>query len=303
MDKLLNLCVAIGLFLIAGCQSIGEQQVGAPAVKQMSVNGASLSYVEQGQGVPVVFVHGSNADRRLWERQRETFAKKYRFIAIDQRYFGTGTWPDNGTKFSQATFIDDLRAFIQELNAGQVHLVGWSFSGGILLPLAVQHPELVKSVFVYEPAIGTMLTDPSELKALGEDRKEMFGPAVAAVKAGDNAAAVRVFMDSVNAQTGTFEALPLATRTIMLDNARMLPLLFAAPPPPSISCAQLGHIKAPVAIARGELTRPYYKIMADAASRCIPGSKLIVVPNARHLWPGQDAPAFNETVLDFLKSN
>ena len=118
MDKLLNLCVAIGLFFIVGCQGIGERQVGAPAVKQMSVNGVSLTYVEQGQDVPVLFVHGSNADRRLWERQRETFAKKYRFIAIDQRYFGTGAWPDNGTKFSQATFVDDLRAFIQELNAG-----------------------------------------------------------------------------------------------------------------------------------------------------------------------------------------
>ena len=156
---------------------------------------------------------------------------------------------------------------------------------------------------MYEPSIGTMLTAPLELKALGEDRKDMVSPAVAAAKAGGNAAAVRVFMDSVNAQTGTFEALPLGTRTIMLDNARMLPLLFASPPPPSISYAQLGQIKAPVAIVRGELTRPYYRTIADAASRCIPGSKLIIVPNARHLWPGQDPSAFNETVLDFLKSN
>ncbi len=303
MNKLLNLCVAIGLFFIAGCQGIGERQVGAPAVKQMSVNGVNLTYVEQGQGVPLLFVHGSNADHRLWEPQRETFAKNYRFIAFDQRYFGTAPWPDNGAKFSQATFIDDLRAFIQGLNAGPVHLVGWSLSGGTLLPLAVQNPELVKSIFVYEPAIATMVTDPSDLKVLGEDRKDMVGPAVAAAKAGDNAAAVRVFMDSVNAQPGTFETLPLATRTIMLDNARMLPLLFAAPPPPPISCAQLGQIKAPVAIARGELTRPLYRIMADTASRCIPGSKLIIVPKARHLWPGQDPSAFNERVLGFLKSN
>jgi pimeloyl-ACP methyl ester carboxylesterase len=303
MNKLLNLCVAIGLFVIGGCQGIGERQVGAPAVKQMSVNGVSLTYIEQGQGAPVLFVHGSNADHRLWEPQRETFAKSYRFVAIDQRYFGTAPWPDNGAKFSQATFIDDLRAFIQGLNAGPVHLVGWSFSGGTLLPLAVQNPELVKSVFVYEPSIATMVTDPSDLKALGEDRKDMVGPAVAAAKAGDNAAAVRVFMDSVNAQPGTFDTFPPAVRTIMLDNARMLPLLFAAPPPPPITCAQLGKIKAPVAIARGELTRPLYRILADTASRCIPGSKLIVVPNARHLWPGQEPFAFNETVLGFLKSN
>jgi hypothetical protein len=44
---------------------------------------------------------------------------------------------------------------------------------------------------------------------MGEDRKAIFGIAVAATKAGDNAAAVRVFVDGVNAQLGAFELLPL----------------------------------------------------------------------------------------------
>jgi pimeloyl-ACP methyl ester carboxylesterase len=303
MSKLPFLCVAVGLFFLAGCQSVQQRQPAAPTVKQMSVNGVNLTYVEQGQGAPLLFVHGSNADHRLWEPQREAFAANYRFIAVDQRYFGAAPWSDNGAKFSQATFIEDLRAFIQGLNSGPVHLIGWSLSGGTLLPLAVQSPELVKSVFVFEPAIGTMVTDPTDLKSMGDDRRDMFGPAVAAVKAGDHAAPVRVFIDSVNGLPGTFDALPPATRAIMLDNARMLPLLFAAPPPPPISCVQLGQIKVPVMIVRGELTRPFYKVAADTASRCIPGSRLMVVPQARHLWPGQDPSAFNRLVLDFLKSN
>ena len=184
-----------------------------------------------------------------------------------------------------------------------MHLIGWSLSGGTLLPLAVQNPELVKSVFVFEPALATMVTDPADLKAMGDDRLDVVGPTVAVVKTGDHAAAVRVFMDSVNGLPGTFDAFPPTTHAIMIDNARMLPLLFAAPPPPPISCAQLGQIKAPVMIARGELTRPVYRIMADTASRCVPGSRLTVVPKARHLWPGQDPSAFNRLVLDFLKSN
>jgi pimeloyl-ACP methyl ester carboxylesterase len=303
MSKFSFLCVAVCLFFLAGCQSVQKQQLAAPTVKQMSVNGVNLTYVEQGQGAPVLFVHGSNSDYRIWEPQRQALAANYRFIAVSQRYFGVAPWTDTGAKFSQATFIEDLRAFIKGLNSGPVHLVGWSFSGGTLLPLAVQNPELVKSIFVFEPSMGTMVTDPSELTAMSDDRRDMVGPAFAAVKAGDHAAAVRVFMDSVNGQPGTYDAFPSATRAIMLDNARMLPLLFAAPPPPPISCAQLGQIKVPVMIARGELTRPIYRIMADTASRCVPGSRLIVVPQARHLWPGQESTAFNRLVLDFLKSN
>ncbi|MDQ3196662.1 MAG: alpha/beta hydrolase [Pseudomonadota bacterium] len=303
MNKLLILRVAIGLFFIAGCQGIGERQVAAPAVKQMSVNGVSLSYLEQGKGAPLLFVHGSNADHRLWEPQREAFANNYRFIAIDQRYFGAAPWPDNGEKFSLETQTNDLAEFIRGLNAGPVNLVGWSLSGGSLLAVAVRHPELVKSLFIYEPALNTFVTDPADAKAVGDDRKAMAGPALVAAKAGNTPEAVKIFMDSVNAQPGSFDALSSAAKTVMLDNARMLPLLFAAPPPPQITCAQLGRIKAPVQIVRGELTRPFYKIIADTASRCITGSKLVVVPNARHLWPGQDPSAFNELLLSFLKSN
>jgi pimeloyl-ACP methyl ester carboxylesterase len=89
---------------------------------------------------------------------------------------------------------------------------------------------------------------------------------------------------------------------MQLENARTLALMFAAPPPPKITCEQLAQIKVPVAVVRGELTRPYFRIIADATSRCIPGSKRIVVPGARHLWPGQEPAAFSAAVRSFLAS-
>jgi hypothetical protein len=53
-------------------------------------------------------------------------------------------------------------------------------------------------------------------------------------------------------------------------------------------------------VVRGALTAPFFRIIADTASHCIPGSRLIVVPNTRHLWPAQEPAAFNRTLLDFL---
>jgi pimeloyl-ACP methyl ester carboxylesterase len=124
---------------------------------------------------------------------------------------------------------------------------------------------------------------------------------VQAIKTGDNAAAARRLLEGVNEEPGVLDSYPPALRAVVLDNARTVPLLFGAPPPPPITCVQLGQIKVPVAIVRGELARPYFKIVADTASRCIPGSQLIVVPKGRHLWPGQDPAAFNKTLLGFLK--
>ena len=89
----------------------------------------------------------------------------------------------------------------------------------------------------------------------------------------------------------------------MLDNARTIPLLFSSPPPPALSCDELGQIKVRVAVAKGELTRTFYRIVADTASRCIPGSRLVVVSQARHGAPALTPAAFNDALLGFLKDN
>jgi pimeloyl-ACP methyl ester carboxylesterase len=293
--------------LVALCWSIATAQsvsVPPPAPKQASVNGVDLVYLEQGQGAPVVFVHGAFMDHRGWEGQREAVAQHYRYIALTQRYFGTVPWPDGGEKYSLTTHAADLAAFIRDLKVGPVHMVGWSYGGAIALLLAVQHPELVKSLFVHEPAgIATFVTDAADAKVLGEDRRDIIGPAANASKVGDTAVAVRLFFDGVNGQPGIFETLPPAARSMLLDNARTIPLLFAAPSPPAITCAQLGQITVPVTVAKGELTRPSFRILADTASRCIPGSRLAVVSQGRHAAPAVSPAAFNEVLLGFLKSN
>ena len=129
----------------------------------------------------------------------------------------------------------------------------------------------------------------------------MLAPAATATKAGDTAGAARLLVDGVNGQRGIFETLPSTARSATLDSARTLPLLFGAPPPPPITCAELEHIKVPVAIAVGELARPSYRILADTASRCIRGSRLIVIPQGRHSAPTEAPAAFNEALLGFLK--
>ena len=306
----MNFSIATALFalvasiaLFGGTASTQTASPVASAVKRMSVNGADLVYLEQGQGAPVVFVHGAFSDHRAWEGQREAVAQRYRYIAPTQRYFGTAPWPDSGEKYSLATHADDLAVFIRDLRTGPVHVVGWSYGGAIALALAVQHPELVKSLFLHEPSLATFVTDAADVKAAGEDRRDMTAPAAGASKAGDTAGAVRLFFDGVNGQPGIFETLPPAAQSMFLDNARTIPLLFAAPPPPAISCAQLGQITVPVAIAKGELTRVSYRILADTASRCIPGSRLVIVSQGRHAAPAVIPAVFNEALLGFLKDN
>ena len=42
----------------------------------MAVNAAPLAYVEAGRGAPLVFIHGSLEDLRIWRRQVELFSAR-----------------------------------------------------------------------------------------------------------------------------------------------------------------------------------------------------------------------------------
>lgn len=283
--------------LLAACQTAPSNPPSA--VKYMLANGARLPYVEQGKGTPVVFVHGAVSDHRTWARQREAVSARYRAIAYTQRYFGTEAWDKNGPKFGAQTHADDLAAFIRGLGAGPVHLVAWSYSGHIVLNVALKNPELVKSAFVFEPAVPSYVTDPAQLKALGDDAGALFGPVGQAVQSGDNATAVRRLLDGVGEQAGYFDGMPPDIKAIALDSAGTMPLIMADRAPP-LSCAQLGQIKPPVTIARGELVRPFFKEIADAAARCMPTARHVIAPKARHMWPGEDPQGFSEAVMAFL---
>lgn len=273
-----------------------------PLARRIDINGVSMSFKEQGAGDTVVLVHGAINDLRSWDAIGKELAARYHVIALTNRYFGTAPWPDDGKKFSMQTHADDLAALIRVLNVGPVNLVGWSYGADIVLVVAVQHPELVKSVFVYEPSLNTFVTDSADRQALLADQRQAFGAAFAASQKGNRSAALQSFVDGANGSPGTFDELPANVREIMADNARTLPLQLNAPAPPTITCAQLGDIHAPVAVARGTLTRPFFRIAADTANRCMPGSRLVLLNDGRHLAPLQMPTQFTAAVSAFLKA-
>jgi pimeloyl-ACP methyl ester carboxylesterase len=266
------------------------------------INGADLFYFDRGEGTSVLFVHGSNVDSRIWADHSEIIGARYRVIGLTQRYFGTSPWPDDGRNFSLQAHADDLVAFIQALRLAPVRIIGWSYGGAVCLAMSAKYPELAQCLLLYEPALATFVGDRSAAQRAADDRIEMTRSAKAAAGDGDVGSAVELFMDGVNDETGTFRRLPDEVQAIMLDNARMLPLLFEAPAPPRITCEHLSRLTVPVTVALGGNSRTFYRVSAECAAKCIPGSRLITVPGVRHLWPVQDPRAFSQLALDILEN-
>jgi pimeloyl-ACP methyl ester carboxylesterase len=243
------------------------------AAKEVEINGVRLEYIEQGSGEPIVFVHGGVQDLRAWEPVREAVAERYRFVAYTQRYFGTKSWPDDGKNFSIATHADDLAKFITLLNAGPVHLVGWSHGGVVAATAAISDQSLVRSLILYEASMISVLPAGSpEGKIAREDLAKMAGPYVAVARAGDFLRAAKLLVEGVyQLPPGGFDSLPEDWQTGLLDNARVVPLLLAAPP--AITCDMLKDFTRPTLVMQGEKTLEWYALISEAITKCVPGAQ------------------------------
>ena len=88
-----------------------------------------VHYCDQGQGEPIVLIHGWPLSGASWEYQlAELPLHGYRVIAYDRRGFGHSSKPWNGYDYD--TLASDLKAVLDHLNLQNVTLVGFSMGGG-----------------------------------------------------------------------------------------------------------------------------------------------------------------------------
>jgi len=106
---------------------------------KVEVNGVQLSYEDQGEGLPVLFIHGFPFDHQLWNPQIETLSQNYRVIAPDLRGFGESDIPGDTSSMTQ--FAADLIALLDLLSIDQAVVCGLSMGGYISLTIAESFPE------------------------------------------------------------------------------------------------------------------------------------------------------------------
>ena len=88
-----------------------------------------LHYTDQGEGQPVVLLHGWPLSGRSWEaRCLPSIDAGYRVIAYDRRGFGQSSQPWKGYDYD--TFANDLAQLMNHLDLSDAVLIGFSMGGG-----------------------------------------------------------------------------------------------------------------------------------------------------------------------------
>jgi pimeloyl-ACP methyl ester carboxylesterase len=280
----------------------------------INIDGTSIEYVEKGKGTPVIFVHGSLNDYRIWKDQMEPFSKQYRAIAYSRRYHYPNEWKKDGSDYSLNLHVNDLVEFIRALKLDKVHLAGSSYGAYTSLITAINNPGLVKSLVLGEPPVLPLLvSDPdSPLKILSLLFRDFtsakifmnFGlrymkPAQKALKNSRLEEGVRLFANGALGEGG-YDKLPEELKSTFMDNAPSLKVELLGEGFPPFPETEAGKLAIPALFVYGENSPKLFHAISDKLMKILPNSEKVVIPNASHLTHGQNPVVYNEKVLEFL---
>ena len=113
-----------------------------------------LAHASTGTGDPILLVHAGGLDRRMWDGTTDELSGHGLVIRPDLRE--AGETPPGSAPYAHHA---DLGVLLDEIGRGPAHVVGVSFGAGVAAELALERPDLVRSLVLVSPG-GSLIGDP-----------------------------------------------------------------------------------------------------------------------------------------------
>ncbi len=124
-----------------------EEEAGGPEPETVEIGGKNIQYLKigEGEGVPLVLLHGFGGDINIWVFNQEALAEGGRAVyALDLPGHG-GSTKDVG-EGDLASLVRVVESFMGEMGVERAHLFGHSMGGAVAASFALQHPDKVQSL-------------------------------------------------------------------------------------------------------------------------------------------------------------
>jgi len=118
----------------------------------ISVDGIRTRYFEAGQGEPLVLVHGGHyglgSSASNWMPMFPSLTKHFHVFALDKLGMGLTDNPKNDSGYKMEATVEHIHGFVKAVGIDKIHLVGASRGGLAVARIAIDHPELVKTLTI-----------------------------------------------------------------------------------------------------------------------------------------------------------
>jgi pimeloyl-ACP methyl ester carboxylesterase len=264
----------------------------APQQGYFISDGVKLHYVTEGQGEPLILVHGFSASAYanwILPGVFNKLAQHYHVIALDNRGHGASGKPHEIAKYG-TEMVDDVIRLMDHLHIQKAHIVGYSMGGFITAKLVTTHPERVISAVLGGAGWSRTEDDHTVLEATAKSLEEGNG--------------IAPLMKALTPSGVT----PPSDQQLKARNQ----LLMAANDPKALACCMRGMLnltvprealvnnKVPTLAIVGE--KDPLKRSVDPLEGVMSNLKIVVVPGGDHISTFRSSQ-FVDAVTDFLAAH
>ncbi len=256
-----------------------------------NTNGIDINYELSGkEGAPVVMLsHSLACSLVMWQPQMAELESAFQVLRFDTRGHGGSDAPQGA--YSLELLTADAVSLLDALDIETVHFVGLSMGGMIGQCLSLDYTDRLKSLALCD----TAATMPDETQPIWQQRIDATGETGMAGQVDETLERwfrleyLQQNPPEVEMIRQQILATPVAGYTGCCEAIRRLAYL-----------DRLSEIKLPTLIMVGEEDPGTPVAASEAMHARISGSKLVILPAARHLSNIEQAEAFNNALMDFL---
>lgn len=160
-SRMIWLALFIFIFcgLIPGCTTLGMKSIAPseleakytnPDSRFIDIKGTRVHYRDEGQGEPLILLHGIFASLHTWDGWAERLKSRYRVIRLDLPPFGL-TGPASFA-YKKEDYLEFINDFTDALGIKKYNLAGNSLGGYFAWNIALAYPEKVEKLILIDAA-------------------------------------------------------------------------------------------------------------------------------------------------------
>jgi pimeloyl-ACP methyl ester carboxylesterase len=260
---------------------------------------AELFHREAGSGPAVVCIHCNASSSSQWRPLMDRLAPRHRVLAPDTHGAGRGpAWPAHRT----LTLHDEV-ALLEPLFAragAPFTLVGHSYGAAVALIAALQRPERVRALVLYEPTLFALVDAASPPPNAADGIRETVARAAAAIASGNRGAAAEAFIDYWMG-AGAWAAKPASQRSAIeaaIVNVQGWGRALLGETTP---LAALRSLEMPVLLMQGSETPASARAVAALLARTLPRVETLTFDGLGHMGPITHPAVVDAAIDSFLR--